>query len=105
MSDIFEELSEISLARLCRDCRVDADTVIEFVDAGLLTPHGRTQTEWRFNRLSIMRMNRARRLCQDLGLNTAGAALALELIDELETLRRKVAVLEDRQPGPSSSSR
>ena len=38
---------------------------------------------------------RAHRLQRDLGLNLAGVALALELLDEIEALRSRISALED----------
>lgn len=37
----------------------------------------------------------ALRLQEDLGVNLAGAALALQLLEELETLRSRLRVLEE----------
>lgn len=88
MSEIFEELTDISPGRLCRECNIDAEYLLHFVEAGVITPvRGRHKSEWRFNRTSIIRLRKAERLRHDLGVNLAGAALALELLDEIERLR------------------
>jgi chaperone modulatory protein CbpM len=42
----------------------------------------------------VRRARRALRLQRDLDLNLAGAALALDLLDEVEILRERVRVLE-----------
>ncbi len=95
MSEIFEELSGITLARLCEECGLDAECVLEFVAAGLITPSGRRQSEWRFDRSSIIRIRKAERLRRDLGVNLAGAVLALELLDEIAQLRSQLRLLTE----------
>lgn len=44
--------------------------------------------------ISVRRVRCAQRLEQDLGVNIAGAALALELLEELERLRARLHRLE-----------
>jgi chaperone modulatory protein CbpM len=45
--------------------------------------------EWRFSGAQLRRARIALRLERDLGVNAAGVALALELLEELEQLRRE----------------
>jgi len=58
------------------------------VEEGLLVPEGADPREWRFGGDALWRARRALRLAHDLRLNWPGAALALELLDEIEALRR-----------------
>ena len=90
MGEILEDLPEITLAQLCRRCQVDAELVLDYVEAGLLEPVGRDRTQWRFGRVSLVRLRQAQRLQRDLGVNIEGAALALELLDEITALRRRL---------------
>ena len=55
---------------------------------------GRSQRDWRFATQDLARAQSALRLRRDLGVNPAGAALAIDLIDEMERLRERVRVLE-----------
>ena len=92
---IVEGDSHITMAELCRACAISAEQLLELVEQGVVEPEGTTgfQTgaeRWRFSALSISRVHSARRLQRDLGVNVAGAALALELIDEIEQLRRQL---------------
>ena len=89
-----DEECHLSLAELCRACGLPAEHVIEFVEHGLLEPRGSEPRQWRFCELSVRRVYRAQRLERDLGVNVAGAALALDLLDELERLRARVRRLE-----------
>jgi len=58
------------------------------------TPEGRTPDGWRFSGAELSRSRRAMRLQRDLELNTEALSLALELLDEVRYLRRRVRDLE-----------
>lgn len=84
----------ISLAELSHCCGVTAEQLLALVAEGVITPCGRTQREWRFGSTDLIRAMSAFRLERDLGVNPAGAALALDLLDEMHQLRRRVRLLE-----------
>lgn len=90
-SDIVEALS---LQDLCRFCRADEAWVIELVDHGVLEPVGSATGNWRFVGTSIVRAKKARRLNRDLGVNTAGIALVLDLLEERDAVLRRLAQYE-----------
>ncbi len=84
----------LSLQDLCRFCQSDEAWIIELVDQGLLEPQGSTVSSWRFVGVSIARAKRAQRLNRDLGINAAGVALVLELLEERDLMARRLAQLE-----------
>jgi chaperone modulatory protein CbpM len=90
-SDIVEALS---LQDLCRFCQSDETWVIELVEHGVLEPVGSTSGNWRFVGTSIVRAKKARRRNRDLGINAAGVALVLDLLEERETVLRRLAQYE-----------
>lgn len=92
--ELLDDEVELTLADLCRACAVPADEVFELVEQGLVEPRGREPTGWRFEAISVRRVRCAVRLQRDLGVNRAGAALALELLEEMEALRRRLRELE-----------
>ncbi len=94
--ELLDESIELTLAELCRVCQLPAERIFEFVDEGIVEPRGRDPSRWRFRSVSIRRVRRAQRLERDLGVNTPGVALALELLEELEQLRARLAYLEGR---------
>ena len=57
------------------------------IQEGVLTPAGSAPQEWRFSAQEVKRIQVTIRLQRDLGVNLPGAALALDLLDELEHLR------------------
>jgi chaperone modulatory protein CbpM len=87
---IFEESAVLTVRDLSRMCAVDERHIVEFVDEGVLTAVEVTAAEWHFSGTALRRARLALRLERDLELNLAGVALALELMDELELLRREL---------------
>jgi chaperone modulatory protein CbpM len=89
---ILEEESSLTLAELCQTCQAPAETIIRLIDYGVITPcKGTTSREWRFHRNALVRTDKALRIKRDLGVNLAGTALVLELLDEIDILRKKLA--------------
>ena len=93
--ELLDDDAELSLAELCRACELTTERVVELVEEGVIEPFGSDRGRWRFRSISIYRVRRMQRLERDLGVNVAGAALALELLDELERLRRRLQDLEE----------
>ena len=84
---ILEDENRLTLRQLCDACAVRAEYIIELVDEGFIEPSGVERSHWCFNGISIRRVQKAKRLQHDLGVNLAGVALALDLIDEIERLQ------------------
>lgn len=87
---ILEEEVVLSLAEFCRVSRLSAERVIELANEGILEPVGRHPERWRFRGFNLRRIRCAQRLEEDLGINAAGVALVLDLLDELERLRARL---------------
>jgi chaperone modulatory protein CbpM len=87
---IFEETAVLTVRDLSRMCAVDERHIVEFVQEGVLSVVEIDTTEWHFSGAALRRARLALRLERDLELNLAGVALALELMDELEHLRREL---------------
>ncbi len=93
-SDLVTDRPEKSLDEFCRACNLPVEHVEAYVAEGIIEAHGSTPAQWRFSHMSLIRMRRAMRLENDLGLNLAGVALALELMTEIEHLRRRLVCYE-----------
>ncbi len=87
---ILEDETRLTLRQLCDACAVRAEYIIELVDVGFIEPSGVERSHWCFNGVTIRRVQKAKRLQHDLGVNLAGVALAIELIDEIESLRARI---------------
>ncbi len=87
--------SSLTLRELCRIFDLHADEVVELVEFGVIEPtHGRYPSDWRFGTVALLRLRRALRLQHDLRMDHAGVALALDLLDEVHTLRRRLRALD-----------
>jgi len=92
--EIVEQQAPLSLGELCQQYAVHAEWIVDLVDEGILEPQGGPQMQWRFSGECCRRISIVLRLHRDLGINLAGSALALDLLDELRELRR---IKENRQ--------
>jgi len=92
--DVLEEQPTFSLGELCRVCGVHAEWVAALVEEGVLEPRGRAMSRWRFPGASVQLVQAVLRLQRDLDINLAGAALALELMEEVRVLRARLLALE-----------
>ena len=92
--DLLDEDVEMTLAQLCRACELSEAQIIELVEQGVIDPLGPEPAEWRFVSVSLRRVRITRNLQRDLGVNAPGAALALELLEEIEELRARLRRLE-----------
>mgnify|MGYP001027567597 CR=1 FL=1 len=84
-----EIMEMVSLDELCRMCRVQSHWIIELVAEGILEPEGNEKSTWLFTTKCISRTRIAWRLKEDLGVNEAGIAIVLELLDERESLQHR----------------
>ena len=79
-------IETLSLSELTMFCNTNADWVVRLVEHGVVTPVTQTAPEWEFTPPHIARARKAARLSRDLGLNVAGVALVLDLIEELSLI-------------------
>ena len=90
---LIEDETLISVDELCHHCRVEVEEVVTLVQEGILDPSEevvrleRVQA-WQFHISSVRRVRTVVHLQRDLGVNLAGAALAVELLDRIAELER-----------------
>ena len=87
--EIFDERSAFSVNDLTRMFAVDERHVVEWVEEGVISVIEVDGAQWRISGTQLRRARIALRLERDLGVNPAGVALALELLEELERFRRE----------------
>lgn len=78
----------LSLDELCHALQADQQLVIELVELHVLSPRGETHVEWHFDSYNFKRAKTAVSFYRDLEVNVNGIALALELLDQIESLTR-----------------
>ncbi len=86
---VLEAYDLVTVDDLCRSCTVEVETITLLVEEGILDPIGSQVEQWRFTLTSLRRVKTAIHLQRDLGVNLAGAALALDLLDRIATLESR----------------
>ncbi len=92
--DLVTKTPELTLADLCESCGLTEELITTYVAEGIIEPQGSDKVHWRFSRIHLIKIHRASRLERDLGLNAAGVALALDLMDQLNELKRRLLQYE-----------
>jgi len=87
---VVEEEVELSLGELCQACGAESDLVRQLVAHGVLEPLGDSPQGWVFVGTSLQRTRQAMRLMHDLEVNLPGAALALELMEQIRQLQQQL---------------
>lgn len=90
---IIEEES-LTIEQLCQASGAHTQWIISLVEESIIEPSLFKQNEtaeWRFSGTSLARVRTALRLERDLGVNLAGIALALDLMEELDNLRSQLS--------------
>lgn len=88
MGQLLDESLELEFEEFCRICHANEEFVVALVAEGVIEPRGEQREQWRFTGRSVRRTQVAIRLHQDLDVNLPGVALALDLLEEIERLRR-----------------
>ncbi len=91
--EVIDEQRTFTMAELCRACGVEAELIEAMLEQGILEPTGRRGRHWCFPASSLRRTRITLRLQRDLGVNLAGAALALELLERIEALEARLRVM------------
>jgi len=86
---VLDETVTLTLGELSGACRVREEQIIELVEEGVIEPEVR-EPDWAFPSTQLERAGKAIRLQRDLEINAAGAALVLDLLEEIEALRARL---------------
>jgi len=95
--ELLSEEYVLTVIELTKACQVSNDWVVMLVDEGILHPLNKDDNNshlWKFTGNSLYKARMTRWLELDLGVNIAGAAVALELMDENEVLQAQIKILE-----------
>lgn len=86
---VLDEAVTLSLHEVCDACGIEESLVVEMVREGVAEPLDETAARWEFTGLAVARLRTAYRLQRDLEVNLAGAALALDLLEEIRRLEAR----------------
>jgi chaperone modulatory protein CbpM len=87
---VVDEETRWNVADICRLCDVSVEMIENMVEEGIITPEGCSTSEWCFSFLAVKRVQTVLRLHNDLRVNLPGCALALDLLDQIDELRRLI---------------
>lgn len=91
---IDEQNSTLTFTQVCQTYQISKDVIIELIEHGLFNSLSRPIAHEQWDSHMLTRLQSARRLRDDLGLNSSGAVLVLELRDELDAARCELAILK-----------
>lgn len=74
-------LSEVTLS-----FGVEAGMIVEIVEQGIISVEKDRPEDWKFDHEALACIRRVLQLHKDLGVNVAGAALAIDLLKEIDRL-------------------
>ncbi len=78
-----------TVTEFSRICGVEVELVREMVIEGVIEPEEQGVDDWRFSGETLVRAQCALRLVRDLHVNWPGAALALDLLEEMDEYVRR----------------
>jgi chaperone modulatory protein CbpM len=87
---VIDDRTEITIVQLCRRCEIEAELVERMVTEGIIEPSKTVGSTLYFPHSCVKRTRVVLRLRSDLGVNLAGAALALELMERIEALKSRL---------------
>jgi hypothetical protein len=86
-----DETVVLHVDELCARLHVERHWIVELVELGALEPRaGREPATWGFLAAEVPRLRAITRLVEDLGVNLAGAALIVELVEERRRLLQQL---------------
>lgn len=90
--------SRFTLREICERGDCHAEFVIKLVSYGVIEPVNESPEvrQWQFDAIALNRLHKALRLQRDLKLNLPGLAMSLDLLDEVQDMRREMARLNQR---------
>ena len=87
--DDSEEWFQLTLTEITYSFGVDTQTILEIIDEGIVNTELNDQGQWIFDDEAMRRIKMVLKLNRDLGVNIAGAGLALELMKEIERYQKQ----------------
>lgn len=89
-----ESNPELTLKELCSACDITPEFIYELLEYGILDCDNDSPETYRFRPEHLRRIRTIIHLRDDLEINIPGAALAIELMEEMDKMRIKIEMLE-----------
>ncbi|SRR6056297_557184 len=94
IAELIAQDFDADLDEICRVCGLDSDELRRWIEEGVAEPRAAAAPSWQFSARQLRRVWVARRLRRDLEVDTRSLPLVLDLLEEVEALRRRVRLLE-----------
>lgn len=91
---IVEQSTPLDLNELAQALHTENDILIAMVEHRLLEPSGHSPSDWKFDDICFKRAKIATSFYHDLEINMPGIALALDLLDKIERLEKRLEILK-----------
>ena len=88
---VIDHRVEVTLEEVSTFCAAGQEMISALVVEGVIAPRPGAGGEWRFDGVAMHRAAKAVRLQRDLEVNPQAVALILDLLDEVEALRARLA--------------
>ena len=88
--EVLSEDHKLTLKDICESCGLSESNVRIYIEESVVEVQGDDPKLWRFSEVSMIKIQKANRLERDLRLNPAGAALALDLMSQIEELKNQL---------------
>ncbi len=88
-----DDKATISFIQVCQTYHISEAMLVDLLEHGLFHDVTQPIKKVEFNPPMLNRIQSARRLQEDLGVNLPGVVLVLELRDELEQMRHELEIL------------
>ncbi len=78
-----------TVSAVCYSYDLSQESIKEMVSWGIANPVGNNPEKWLFTHEDYERIGKASRFKNELDINIPGAALALQLLDDIQNIRNK----------------
>lgn len=91
---LLEEDTSMSFSEVCHKYSIPKQLLIEMIEYGLFANPAHDIEQSHLNSQDLHRLESAFRLHRDLGVNLAGVALALDLLEKIEQMQQELEILK-----------
>ena len=94
---VVDDTVSLHVDELCQRLRVERQWIVELVELGAIEPSGGGEepSAWEISLTDVPRLRAMSRLVADLGVNLAGAAIILDLVEERRRLLQQLRWVSD----------
>lgn len=90
---LIEETTTFSFIEVCHHYHIPKELLVEMIEQGFFPDQPTELEKIALDQKALRRMESAFRLHKDLGINLPGVALALDLLEEIEKMRKELDIL------------